>query len=258
MPQIVFRGSLEAILRQAADLGYQGVDLFLETVDEINLSEIKASLDRYNLGVSMLAAPADMIRERLTMGDPDPVIRRRFLEASKRHLELAALLGAPIVIGFVRGSVKPGMTAAQVNDLFCESMVRYDEMVKDADVDLLLEPINRYEINTINTVDQALALINRVGSPRLRLMLDSFHMNIEEPSLPVAIWKAREHLRYFQLVDSNRLAPGWGHINMRELVLCLREIGYDGYLGIEVAPKPSPEEAARWGLDTISRLLDSI
>lgn len=258
MPQIVFRGGLDEILRRAAEIGYQGVDLFLETLEGINLADVKTELDRHNLGVSMLAAPADMIRDSLAMGDPDPAVRKRFFERSKRHLELAALLDAPIVIGFTRGIIKPGMTAQDVNDLFCESMVRYDVMVQEAGIELILEPINRYEINTINTVDQALALIDRVGSPRLKLMLDSFHMNIEEPSLPVAIWKAKEHLRYFQLVDSNRLAPGWGHINMRELVLCLTEIGYNGYLGIEVAPKPSPEEAARWGMDTVTRLLRSI
>jgi sugar phosphate isomerase/epimerase len=239
MPQIVFRGGLEEILRQAAETGYQGVDLFLETVEGTRLSNIKAGLDRYGLGVSMLAAPADMIRERLTMGDTDPAIRRRFFEQSKRHLELAALLD----------------TAEDVTSLFCESMVRYDEMVRDAGVELLLEPINRYEINYINTVAEALELIERVGSPRLKLMLDTFHMNIEEPSLPAAIWRAQNHLRYIQLADSNRLAPGWGHIDMRQICLCLREIGYQGYLGVEVTPKPSPQAAARWGCEYLSTVM---
>jgi len=255
LPQIVFRGALEPIFRKVSGMGYQGVDLFLERLDGVDGRELRKLLDKYHLGVSMLAAPSDMVKEEITMGHPDPAVRREFFKRSEPQLRLASQIAAPVVIGYTRGYIKPGLTRNQLTDLFCDSLVDFHKMAEDFGTTLILEPINHHELNYINNVDEALEILHRLKLPRLRLMLDAYHMNIEEASIPLAIFKAREHLHYFQLVDSNRQAPGWGHTNLREVYLCLKEIGYSGFLGIEVVPVPDAEKAAVQGIEYVRMLM---
>ncbi len=97
--------------------------------------------------------------------------------------------------------------------------------------------------------------MNALRLPNLKLLLDSFHMNIEETSIPLAIWMAKDHIAHFHFVDSNRRAPGLGHTDMREIYLCLKEIGYEGFLGVEAEPKPDPMLGARLGIEYIRMLM---
>jgi len=75
-------------------------------------------------------------------------------------------------------------------------------------------------------------------------MPDLFHMNIEDVSFRRAFESARDYISYVHVADSNRLAPGWGHMPFDEIFEILRDIGYDGYLTAEILPKPDPDRAA--------------
>jgi sugar phosphate isomerase/epimerase len=127
-------------------------------------------------------------------------------------------------------------------------------MAAELRVMLVLEPINRYEMNYLNTVSEAMAILERVDLPNVTLLLDSFHMNIEESSIPLAITQARGHIGHVHFVDSNRWPPGFGHTNMPEIYMMLKSLGYEGYLGIETLPRPTPLEAARAGIAFVRKL----
>ncbi len=112
-------------------------------------------------------------------------------------------------------------------------------------VRLALEPINRYETTLINTVDEGLDLIDRVGADNFGLLLDTFHMNIEEPSIEESIRRAGDRVFHFHVADSNRWYPGAGHLNFRSILSALAEIGYEGFVSGEFLPRPDAETAAR-------------
>ena len=84
-----------------------------------------------------------------------------------------------------------------------------------------------------------------VGRPNVTVLLDMFHMNIEEVSMGDAIRLAGKRLGYLHVVDSNRRAPGWGHISFDDMKTAVREIGYDGWLTAEVLPIPDSYAAAK-------------
>ena len=111
---------------------------------------------------------------------------------------------------------------------------------------LVLEPLNRYETDIVVDIAEGLALIEAVGCPNVGLLLDTFHANIEEPSLAGTLRQAMAagRLWHVHLGDSNRLAPGMGHIDFGAIVGTLAEIGYTGYLSAELLPKPDPDAAA--------------
>ena len=108
---------------------------------------------------------------------------------------------------------------------------------------VLIEPINRYETNFVNTGLQGLELMDEVGEPNLRLLLDTFHMNIEQVNLTTALREAGDKLGYIHFADSNRLAPGQGHIDFVEVVHTLISIGYSGFLTVEILPLPDDASA---------------
>ena len=110
---------------------------------------------------------------------------------------------------------------------------------------LCLEPINRYETTLINSVAQGLELIEAVGADNFGLLLDTFHMNIEEPTIEASLRAAGSHLFHFHVADSNRWYPGAGHMNFAHLLTVLHDIGYDGWVSGEFMPQPDGDAAAR-------------
>ena len=109
---------------------------------------------------------------------------------------------------------------------------------------LLIEAINRYETPLLNTAAETIAALERIGRPNVAVLLDSFHMNIEEVDLGDAIRATGARLGHVHLVDSNRHAPGMGHVNFAEMIAALTEIGYRGWLSGEILPLPDDRAAA--------------
>jgi D-psicose/D-tagatose/L-ribulose 3-epimerase len=96
-----------------------------------------------------------------------------------------------------------------------------------------MEVVNRFEQYIMNTCAEALAYVEAVGSPNARVMLDTFHMNIEEDFIGDAIKLAGKRLGHFHIGENNRMPPGYGHIPWTEVASALRSIDYPGYVVME-------------------------
>ncbi len=114
---------------------------------------------------------------------------------------------------------------------------------------LALEPLNRYETSLINTIDEALDVIERVGEDNLGLLPDTFHMNIEEPSVEDSLRRAAGRTIHFHVADSNRWHPGAGHLDFARILRLLKDLGYDRYLSGEFLPLPDARTAAANAID---------
>src|SRR5690606_31553790 len=116
-------------------------------------------------------------------------------------------------------------------------------------VTLALEPLNRFETDMINTVDQAISLVDEVGHHRLKILLDTFHSNIEEKDIPASIVKLGDRLVHIQANENDRGTPGTGHLDWIGIREALQTISYQGSLVIETCGAPSKElarAASRW------------
>ena len=123
-------------------------------------------------------------------------------------------------------------------------------------VQLLLEPLNRYETNFANTAGEARQLIAEAELEGVKILLDLFHMNIEEVSLADAVRETGELAGYVHFADSNRQAPGRGHTDFAAVLDALIAAGYRGYLGMEILALPDDETALRGGLENTRRLIE--
>jgi sugar phosphate isomerase/epimerase len=150
-------------------------------------------------------------------------------------------------IGFLRGRRLDDETEISYRKRLAESMKELSEYGAERGVSLLLEPMNRYEINTMNRVDQSLEFIEEYHLDAMGLLIDTFHMNIEDPSIEEAIKLAARRTVHIHIPDSNRLAPGAGHLDYDSILKAIVATGYDRYLTIEALPLPSSLECAESG-----------
>lgn len=239
---VVFRGFEDSILK-AASLGYDGVELALKNAGEIDRPKLRSLLDRTGLEVSCISTGQVYAETGLMLTDPDPGKRMKVMEIFKGLIDLAAEFGQMVNIGRVRGRIgDDGVEAAEHR--FGECVGILCDHAAARGVTLVLEPVNRYEINFINSVEQGVALIKKIGHPNLKLMPDVFHMNIEDVSIGAVLSRHIEHIAYIHLADSNRLAPGWGHTDFEDIFAHLAAADYNGWLAVEILPEPEPYAAA--------------
>ena len=241
---VVWRGFAESI-KKAAALGYAGVELALRSREDVEPGELRPLLEKYNLEVSCISTGQVFADLGLSMADTDDKRRNEAVQVLSGLVELAAEFGGMVNLGRVRGFVAEGRNMSQTEALFLESLGKLLPLAEKHGVVLVVEPVNRYETNFINNLSQCADLLKKAGSPQVGIMADVFHMNIEDMQIGGAIADCASMLRYVHLADSNRLAPGWGHLSFGEVFGALAQCGYDGWVSVEILPDPTPDAAAR-------------
>jgi sugar phosphate isomerase/epimerase len=252
-------GTFADRLQKAARLGYDGVELMVVHPNELDAYEIWVQVSKLGLEVAAIATGAIYMAERLCLLSPDAEVRRQAAARLHALIDLAEALRAPLVtIGSFRGRLA-WVGGDQARTILVDILSAAADKGARQGVCLALEPLNRYEADVVNTAEEGLALIEEVGHSRLGLLLDTYHVNIEEDSLYDCFRRvlAAGRLWHVHLGDSNRLPPGQGHIDFAEIVTTLREIGYEGFLSAELLARPDPDTAARATADYMRQLLPS-
>lgn len=249
-----FKGSLETNLRRIAGFGYDGVELAIRDPRLVDLNDLARLTSECSLSVPAIGTGQAWGEEGLSFTDPDPAIRRAAIARIQSHLPLAAHFQAVVIIGLIRGIVKPGVEADQAVGWLVEALRECCAAARPHGIRLALEPINRYETTLINTTAQGLDLIKRVGADNFGLLLDTFHMNIEEPEFLSSIQQCGPHIFHFHVADSNRWYPGAGHLDFKAILGALFATGYQGWVSGEFLPKPDAETAAKMSLALLSQI----
>ncbi|HEX9015464.1 MAG TPA: sugar phosphate isomerase/epimerase family protein [Chloroflexota bacterium] len=252
----IFVGDLIEGMGRAQSIGYDTVELFVLNPRETGISKIADAVHSRNLSVSAIGPGLGSYRYGWTYSHPEEEIRKLAVERTKDGVLLAAEFKTSVNFGGMRGNLAddPDLRKKQ-RGWILDAIRSTAEFAGPLGVSLGVEPINRYETNFINTAADAMEVVSEIDLPNVGVLLDSFHMNIEEQSIPEAIAAVGDRLVNFHFVDSNRLAPGWGHTDMGSIVAALRSVGYDRYLSMEILRKPAPQEAATQALLHTRKLL---
>lgn len=236
------------VLARTAALGLDGVELTMGDPAELPVDVTMRQAASLGLTVCALGTGRAYTREGMSLVSRDPGVRRAAVERLRACVELAARFGALVVVSRIRGSsAEAGCGAGShvLRERLCDSLGSCAEFAMGLGVPIGLEPLNRYETDLVNTVEEGLAVINDLGMPNVGLVLDTFHMNVEEPRLKDSVRKAAGRIFHVHVADSNGWAPGYGHIDFEEFVGALVEIRYDGFLSAQILPKPDQDTATR-------------
>ena len=251
---VVFRGFEESI-RKAAKLGYDGIELALKDANEINKYKLSEWLNETNSKVSAISTGQIYADSNLMFTHPDKTKRDEVIGIFKDIIDLASKFGQMVNIGRVRGTIDKSDGGEASVYRFVETIRILCDYASDKKVILLLEPVNRYELDFINSVEEGAVMLRKVSRSNLKLMPDLFHMNIEDQNIGDELVKYIDHIGYIHLADSNRHAPGQGHTDFNYIFNKLKSTNYDGWLAVEILPFPDPETAAKQAYDYIRQFI---
>jgi sugar phosphate isomerase/epimerase len=246
VPVALLSGTFAERLQKAAQLGYDGIELLPARPGELDGREIRIQVSSQGLEVAAIGSGAIYLVDKLTLLATDPEIGRQAKIRLHDLIDFAAAVESPLVtIGGFRGKLAWAggpETRTELIDILGEAA----ETAASHGIRLVLEPLNRYETDILYNTSESLALIEEIGHPHLGLLLDTYHVNIEEASLYDCFRQAMAagRLWHVHLGDNNRLPPGQGHLDFAGIVSTLRETGYQDYLSAELLPRPDPDAAA--------------
>ena len=252
---ITFNPDFEANVARLAVLGYDGVELAVREPAVLDLSRIRQVLDAQRLQVPAIGTGQAFVEEHLSFTDPDAVVRERAVARIESHIALARELHALVILGLIRGKLQPNVAPETARDWLIDALRQVARVASGQNVRLAIEPINRYETDLVNSVAEANELIDAVGAANIGILFDTFHANIEESSIEASLCACSARLFHVHVADSNRWAPGTGHLDFPRIVAALREMGYAGWVSAEIVPKPDTLRAAEQTIKTIKPLL---
>ncbi len=252
---VAFKGAFEENVAKIASWGYDGVELAVRDPRLVDGERIEGVVRGHGLAVPAIGTGPAWGEERLSFTSTDPAVRKAAVERIASHVPLAARLDALVILGLIRGVTPAGQARGRSMEYVAGAIRECTASAAGSRVRFALEPINRYETDLVNTAAEAMALVDEVGSDRVGLLLDTFHMNIEEPSIEESIRTCGDRIFHFHVADSNRRHPGAGHLDFASILRALEETGYEGYVSGEFMPLPDADTAASRGIAFLQKVV---
>ncbi len=273
-----FTGADLHYFQAAADLGFDFVELLVpEPEDNLEIDVVKRAAEDASISL-VLAARVNQQRSIASDNTSDQIGGMDYL---KRCIDVAAQLGIGIVGGPLYGEPmvfagRPPVPRsdddiAQRAERTISAFSTVAPLAQSAGVVLAVEALNRFETDILSTTRQACEVVDAVDNPAFKLMLDTFHMNMEERSIPDAIRMAGDRIAHFQANENHRGHPGTGHIDWTAVMRALAQVNYTGPISLEPfrraddrvalpiahwrAPRENEDDKLRAGLGVIRNAL---
>jgi sugar phosphate isomerase/epimerase len=230
------------------DVGYNGVEIPLMFDIKVIVDRLKETMTRYGMSVSGLSTDNYYSHMNYYLTNSNSAVRARTLDLMMSGLSIAQILSSPLMIGLIIGKNAVDEKSAIWLDA---SLKILDKKANDVGVDVLIEPINHYETGYLTTIKEAYDLIGNLGLIKTGVLINSYHMNIEEGKYEQSINYAKDKIWHVKLSDNNHLPPGLGHIDFNSILTTLKKIGYDGWYTVECMSKPELKDVATLSMNFI-------
>jgi len=252
----LFKGDLEKAFQIANELRYDGLEIALANPFEINKSKLINLVEKYHINISSFGTGGAAVRDGLTFTSLDESIRESAVERIRHFIDMASHFRAVVVISLVRGGIIEDAEKSKERMTACLKLC--SEYAHKKNVFLAFEPVNRFQEDFFHSILDCKKYFEEVNLPNLGMLIDSFHMNMEDNDMWGNIKEASHSIVHVHYADSNRLAPGRGHFDFYQMTKTLHEIGYTGYLSAEILPYPDSYTAAEESIKKVKGCLSAL
>lgn len=240
----------------ASELGFDAIEIFPPSIEAIDIPQIKALSQRFSLPVSTIGTGGGAVAQGLTLTDSDENIRRKARQYVREIVTIAGDLGGSAIIGSMQGRTGDRDRSDALSWLG-DAMAELGQHAAQYSQPLLFEPLNRYESDLVNRLEQAVELIKKHDASNVKVLADLFHMNIEEVCVDAALRDHASKIGHVHFVDSNRWPAGAGHSDLESAYHVLQSTNFTGYLAVEAFPLPDQQSAARNAANAFRELSNS-
>ena len=237
---------------------FDSIEIHIPSPEMVDAPKLKEYLKKKQLEASSIGTGLAAVYEGLTLTSKDSSIREKAVERLKAQVDLGAYLGCPIIIGSMRGRIHQDETHAIIEERMLNSLSMLMPYAEASGVDVVIEAIDRSETNYLLTASDVLKLIELANSDRLKVHLDTFHMNIEETDWQAPVKACGNKLGHVHVADNTRAYPGSGMLDFKPFLKALCEVGYKGSLVFECFPNPDGYTACLLGREHLIKCIDEL
>jgi D-psicose/D-tagatose/L-ribulose 3-epimerase len=212
--------------------GLDGVEIPVFDPRSLPAARIRGELERNGLGCTTCS----VIPQGLGIGAADPEVRKKTRAHIADCLNVTAELGGKLLAGPVHSPVGFFTGKRRSTGEWKRGIETWQELgpaVAASGVEVAIEPLNRFETYFLNTAEDAAAFCDEINDPRVGILIDTFHANIEEKSIGAALRRVARHLKHVHACENDRGIPGSGNVAWNEFFQAIKALGYDGWLTIE-------------------------
>jgi sugar phosphate isomerase/epimerase len=244
-------GDMEMIFGRLREFGYDGVELFVRNPRELDVERIKRFLSENGLQAAAVGTGPIVAEDKLFLSHENSDVRSAAVARGKAVVDFAAALDCQMNIGKFRGDIGGDSRRKAWMD---EGMREIAAYAQERKVIVTIEPQSRLGCDNSNTTQQCLAWIRELDMTNIRIMLDVFHMQIEDVNIPASFIDAAALLFHVHFADTNRECPGMGSIDFATVLHILRALRYEGFISMEMKQTPDSARAAKRAIDYASVL----
>lgn len=250
-----YQGPLDKSFSDLAALGYDGVELMTLSPSKLNWDFVKKEAAKNHLDIVLVCTGEIFGQLGLSYTNPKEENRKEAIRRSKEIIDFASYLGADINIGRVRGQYCSELTKEETYQYAVDAFQELADYAAKKNVMIALETVTIMQTNFINTLAEGAAMVDKVCRPNFKLMMDIFHLNLEEKDIIEAIKKYSSYNIHVHLADNNRRYPGHCGFDFERIFTIFKECGYDGNFCTEIFQIPSQEEAAKSAIEHLRPIM---
>lgn len=253
-----FQGSLENSFSRLAEIGYDGVELMTLSPDDLDWFEVRETAEKYGLDVALVCTGEIFGQLGLSFIDPSEARRREAVDRVNRIIDFASFLKADVNIGRVRGQYRDDIPYETSYLWAVEAFRAISSHAKPKGVRIALESVTIMQTNFINTIAEAAKMVDDVKQDNFKLMMDVFHLNIEEKDILATIRSYADYNVHVHLADNNRRYPGHCGMDFEAIIRAFHETGYDGAFCTEIYQIPDQDAAAVGAMKHLAPIFQNV
>lgn len=253
-----YQGPLDYSLAALSKLGYDGVEFMTLDPEKLDWEEVKRLTQENHLDVALVCTGEIFGQLGLSFTDPDAKVREEAIRRVYTIIDFASFLGTNINIGRIRGQYRDNVSQETTWKWAVEAFRAISRYAAPRHVDIALETVTLMQTNFINTVEEGIKMIEDVGEDNFKLMMDVFHLNIEEKDMLKTIREYQNYNMHVHLADNNRRYPGQCGMDFDQVISAFHDSGYDGAFCTEIFQIPDQHAAAEGAIRHLAPIFERI